>query len=105
MQTPQGLHPDFAVGFNALDDEGDLVLVGDGCYGLVVALALDVYDDVVGRVLPDGVADGGGELGDEGVHSGFGTRGRVRGEQLLDKAVEALGINGHGVLLMEGERK
>jgi hypothetical protein len=105
MQTPQGLHPDFAVGFNALDDEGDLVFVGDGCYGLIMALALDVDDDVVGRVLPDGVADGSGEFGDEGVHSGFCARGCVRGEQLLDKTVEALGINSHGVLLMEGERK
>ena len=59
----------------------------------------------VGRVLPNGVADGSSELGDEGVHGGFCAGGRVRGEQLLDKAVEALGINGHGVLLMEGERK
>ena len=51
------------------------------------------------------VADGGGELVDEGVHSGFRARGRVCGEQLLDKAVEALGINGHGVLLIADERK
>ena len=59
---------------------GDFVLVGEGGHGLVVALALDVDDDVVGCVLPDGVADGGGELGDEGVHFRFGPRGRVCGE-------------------------
>ena len=100
VQAAQGLHSDFAVGFNALDDEGDLVLVGDGGHRLIVALALDVDDDVVGRVLPDGVADGGGELGDEGIHSGFRTRRRVRGDQLLDKAVEAFGINGHRVILL-----